>query len=404
MKKITLREGEYYLSLLLAHSPATAIRYGVLTMLRDAMVCAKPPIPMTDQLVEAARPLCEALDVACIEDVPIALAELHGRPSRKASAAMRNPELAEVVRTALDMLDLRKLANRAGVWGPPDALSARLASPLSGEGLTARGELVSQLRARARELYAEWCAPGDVPFNPVPTIAVDGRSRVAAARAWQVPMITGSIPPVPEASSSRHPNRLGRTAAVVAYSAMPAAVDFQCSAPDPWIFESVALLVAVAEAISEPQRTPGLRRGGIEARVDVRVGAPVGDDQFDVDHWWPVLDAWGSHAPETAKAISTAWRLSPGEADVLVWALCSAAVRLATAAAAPTNQARLRTDPWPAFMAEELPRWEEGAESVWALMQSTRTFEQRVSWPGRVAFSLDDESSWPWQPQPEWGV
>lgn len=405
METVTLRKGEYYLRTLLAHSPGTAIRYGVLTMLHDAMASHRPPVLGTEELVKAARPLCDALDVADLDSVPAALAALNGRPPRKVSAAMRSPELVDAVRIGLDMLGLLGLANRAGAWAPPSAQEARLASPLSTEGKAARAKLAGQLRTRARELIAGWAAAGG-EFVPSVSVVVDGRSRVAAARAWQVPMITGTVPAIPEASSSRYPNRLGRTAAVVAYSSMPSALDSRCCVDDLWLFDSLALLVAAAESVSEPQSYPGLHRGSADACVEVRVGEPLDKEKhFDFGHWWTVLDAWGSHNPKVAKALHTAWRLSTAEADVLVWALCAVAARLATGASAPMARGKsMAGDPWPAHLDAELPRWEEGAASVWALMQSTRTFEQRVSWPGQVAFTLDDESSWPWQPQPEWGV
>lgn len=396
MENITLRRGDFYLRELLAYAPGTALRHSVLTMLRDALVSSNEPDDMIRRLEHAAAPLCEALGVLDLDEIPDALRALEGRPGRKVSAAMRSAELAGVIRIILDGFGLLKLADRVGTWGPPQAAAAELGLPLSDQAMAARAQLVVQLRQRAEELHAEWQRQHAVLRCSIP---IDGRSRVAAARAWQVPMITGSVPSAPEATSSRYPNRLGRTAAVVAYSAMPAALDGRCCAPSSWVFESLALLVAVAESVSEPVRRPGLLRGsGVDSRVVVRVGGEVGDEQFDLDYWWTVLDSWGSHSPAVARAVSTAWRLSLVEADALVWALCSVAVRLAVAAAAPNSERRLMDpDPWPGFVREELPRWDVGAQSVWALMQSTRAFESRVVWPGDVSWSLGDVSSWPWQ-------
>jgi hypothetical protein len=397
MEKITLSDGEFYLRTLLDHSPATAARHGVLTMLHDAMTCAR--VPVADDLLVAARPLCAALGVPDIHAVPGAMRELQGRPPRAVAAALRSPEMVDAMRMGLDMLGLIKLSNRVAQWGPTDPADAdQSALPLSTEGRVRRRELVEALRTRTAELITEWERVGAV-MNP--GAPMDGRSLVAAARAWQVPMINGVVPPRTLASSARHANRLGRTAAVVAYSSMRKALMADCSAPDRWVFEAVALLVAVGESITPPGWSPGKWGQAGSVAVAVRTGQRIGDESFGPDAWWPVFDAWGTHTARVAKSIPTAWKLSPVQSDVLVWALCSVAVRLAVAASAPVVVSRGRTlsaqpDQWPAHRDAELPRWEAGARSVWALMQGGRPFESWTAFPELLTPELSVDHSWPW--------
>jgi hypothetical protein len=399
MEPITLRDGGSHLARLLNHSPVTAARNGVLNMLYDALTSANPPVPMYEELATAAAPLCAALGVPDLESVPDALCALEGRPPRAVAAAVRSPELVTAMRDSLDMLDLPSLASRVAQWGPMNpADPPSSALPLSKAGRAARGELVAQLRERTAELMAEWIR---VDVQMCPGAATDGRARAAAARAWQVPMITGSVPALPQASAALHPNRLGRTAAVVAYSSLPKAMSDACSAPSRWVFEAVALLVAVGESLRPENWMPGAwgSRDG-SARVAVRTGESISLESHGPDAWWPVFDAWGTHQVRIAKSIPTAWKLTTVEADVVVWALCSAAVRLATAASAPLKMLGRSVvepvDPWPAHRDVELPRWTQGARSVWALMQSARPFQEWTAWPELMTPELGVDHSWPW--------
>jgi hypothetical protein len=400
MVNVTLRDGERHLSRLLSHTPVTAARNGALNMLYDALASASPPVPMIDELTAAAVPLCEALKVPDLDAVPAALCALEGRPPRAVVRALRSPQMVDAMCTSLDMLGLIELSGRVAQWGPVDPSNPSMSAlALSGSDREQRGQLVGQLRARTAELIAEWERVGVVMRPGTP---MDGRSLVAAARAWQVPMVNGEVPPRTRASAALHPNRLGRTAAVVAYSSMRKALSSDCSAPDRWVFEAIALLVAVGEAISRPPEEEGYAWGDTSGlQVQVRVGQRMGEESFDPDAWWPKFDAWGTHTSRIARSIPTAWKLGSVEADVLVWALCSVAVRLAVAASAPVvvgQGRRLSTesDPWPAHRDAELPRWTEGARSVWALMQSGRPFELWTAFPELVVPALDVDHSWPW--------
>lgn len=400
MEPITLRDGGSHLARLLQHSPVAAARNGVLNMLYDALTSAKPPVPMFDELTAATAPLREALRVPDLESVPDALCALEGRPPRAVVSALRSPELVTVMRDSLDMLGLIGLSNRVAQWGPSDpADPPSSALPMSKTGRVARGELVAQLRERTAELIAEWTR---VEVQMRPGTAMDGRARAAAARAWQVPMITGSTPPVPQASAALHPNRLGRTAAVVAYSSLSRAMSSECSAPSRWVFEAIALLVAVGEALRPEDWMPGVWGSSDgSARVVVRTGRPISLESHGPDAWWPVFDAWGTHQVRIARSMPTAWKLTTIEADVVVWALCSAAVRLAVAASAPlvvhVRSMAEPVDPWPAHCEQELPRWAAGARSVWALMQSARKFQEWSAWPELLTPELSVDHSWPWQ-------
>jgi hypothetical protein len=401
MSNITLRNGEAHLTALLRATPVTAARNGVLGVLYDAMVSQK--MALAPELLKASAPLCAELECADLYGAAEALSALDGRPPKRVTSALRSPEMVTVMRAALDMLELWDLSDRVAAWGPQSATGPGSVLPMSANACAQRTALVDALRARALELQTEWTRLG-LGLSPGP-LMVDGRSLLAAARAWQLPLITGELPPPPIATAAMHPNRLGRTAAVVIYSRLGQAL--RAKVPDEELVEPLALLVAVGEAISSPRRR-GVHRTA-EAmhglvKVAVRNGLPIDDESLGVDTWWPVFDSWGSSSRAVAMAIPTAWRLTDAEGDVLVWALCSVAARIAAVSSVPAEVRNVRVlapvvaDPWPAHREVELPNWEAGARSVWSLMQQPRRFEARTTWPGCISPSLGTDYSWPWRP------
>lgn len=404
---IALRNGENYLATLFRYTPLTAVRHGVLGMTRDALMTTGADLP-AGNLTAAAAPLCSVLGVADLDAVPEALRIMAGRPPRAVTSALRDPKLVRALTTGLDMLGLLQLSDQVATWVPTASV---LPLPLSERGQMERAQMVAALRARCGELIEAWRAAGGVDLAPN-AVPVDGRALTAAARAWQLPLVNGALPPVPTAAAALHPNRLGRTAAIVAFSRARQAMSMSCPAPEEWVFEAIAMVIAVGEAISPasmdlPAST--LRRLAAPSQVPVEVrSGVVGNTGFSLDYWWPIFDSWGSQSATVARAIPTAWKLSTVEADVLVWALCSAAVRLAMAASAPARPTgpAIRmigggavpvVDPWPAHAEAEFSVWVTGARSVWMLMQSARSLETRTVWPGCTAPLLSDDASWPWQ-------
>lgn len=417
MSNITLRNGEHHLRALLRHSPFTAARNGVLAVVHDGLVSIDA-LPAAEDLSEAAAPLTSVLDVPDLDAVDGALCALNGRPPAAVSRALTSPRLVSTLCHSLDMLGAADCSDQVARWGPRNPDRPGEALPLEVADRASRWELVSALRVRTAELLAAWRARGMIISAELAN--VDGRSLTAAARTWQVPMITGTLPPAPEAAAALHPNRLGRTAATVAYSRIGSLV--RSPAPDAAVFEPLALMVAVGEAVSvEDLGTAREGDGEIgmmswnsssaqaavrgQLPVQVRDGHPVRDEAADLNVWWSVFSSWGSTSKRLATAIPTAWRLSAVEADVLVWAMCSAAARIATAASMPSEDAAVRKlgvrhgVSWEDHWAAEFPRWEAGARSVWVLMQKGRRFESRTPWPMLLAPAVDTESSWPWRPR-----
>jgi hypothetical protein len=394
--KLTLSHLDEHLGALLASSPVTAARHGLLGLVHDALL--EDTAFLADVLTDGASDVLAELGVATVYDVPAALRAREGRPPTRIVSALRSPAMVDALHRCLFQVsggnaDVSALALQ---WGP---LSDEPASvvPLRRDDLAARTELVDQLRVRTTEIIAGWrqaqmgLARGGR--------AMDGRTLATAARVWQIPLVTGALPEVaPTATAALYPNRLGRSAAAVVFSRINAAIDayvggFDVSA----IFEPLALLVAIGEAISVSAFTDAHRtlamKGGLPVRV--RCGEPLTDMALDVHSWWPVFSSWGSSARRDAVAIPTAWRLSTAEADVLVWALCSVAVRLAVASTAPRSSS-LSFD-WPAHVAEKLPQWEAGAASLWSLMQRGRRVEKRTEWPATIFPVAKDASTWPWR-------
>jgi len=414
-KHVNLHRGEHYLNALLCHSPVTATRMGVLAMVHDALV-AGGRASTAEQFAEAARPLACALRVTDVYEVDAALRALKGRPPAAVARALTDSQLIDMLCTSLDSLGCMQLSDRVARWGPRDPGDPLEALPLVGDAYAQRHELMQTLQARTQELLDTWRREG--MQVSAQAASIDGRSILAAARAWQVPMINGTIPAIPASASALHPNRLGRTAVVVAYSNLSAAV--RSTAPDTPIFEALALLVAVGESITPPTyagEREGLvvfdntsvlaraRRGELSVRV--RLGEPIEAESCNVDYWWPVFSAWGATSKKLAERYPTAWKLSEAEADVVVWALCNVAVTLAIAGAMPGRQSELKTlgpssasVDWRQHRVEWLPKWAAGVQSVWGLMQRARRFEDRTGCPVALMPPLESPELWPWSTPP----
>lgn len=390
----TLSHLDHHVGVLLHSTPITATRHGLLGLVCDHLEGADRSWAAED-LQTACTDLMALLDVPTVYEIPAALRARRGRPPKAVVAALRAPDVVAALCRGLDELDLGGLYRYAQAWGPQES---GLTVPLAPVDRDRRAALVSALRRRAGEILAAW-REVKVQWR-AESVAVDGRTLVAAARAWQVPMINGEVLSPPESTAARYPNRLGKSAAAVAFARYR---DAHCSqAPHEAFFEPLALLVTVGEAISRGSwEQPDLSRS-LRGYVGLEIpgeGAPVPDSALSVLRWWPVFSAWGASGRREASAIPTAWRLSEAEGDVLVWALCSAAIRLALAGSLPQfDRAQALAGapvPWREHVAAELPGWEAGARSLWALMQSTRDVSKRTAFPGMLLPGSDRES-WPW--------
>ncbi|HZE01404.1 MAG TPA: hypothetical protein VE155_06525 [Pseudonocardiaceae bacterium] len=400
------------LTALLDGSPVSAARYGLLTFAHGLAEYSG------DALVAATAPLRAELGVDTMIEIPAALAALPGRAPRRVSHALRSRELISALVFTLEESGHYSHADLVRQWLMLDLQAGDLAyTNVTGVALTQRQELVDQLMARVAEITAGWQAK-QIRFNSSQAPSVDGRAMVAAARAWQVAALSPkSILSSPTSASAKHANRLGRTAAAVAASRLGTAYGCPVWVLPVGLEEPLALLIAVAEAVlpaGQPAATrtgaPVRRRQGSELEFSVKLGAPVDRDALagSMSGWWPVLDSWGSCSRDVAGAMSTAWRLSPAQGDVVVWALCSAACRLAVSAmvTGAGDDPRLSdvqgAAVWAARVAEFLPSWEAGATRVWTLLHQARRPGDRGSWPGCVFPALDDPSSWPWRPLPDY--
>jgi hypothetical protein len=393
----TLGHLDHHVGVLLRSTPVTAARHGVLGVVHDHLEGDTPLLAA--QFHEACVPLLELLGVPTVYDVPDALRAMEGRPPKKVASALRHPELVSALCSGLDQLGLYDLYALAEAWGPQ---VGEAVVPLTPQGCAQRARLVTELRRRAEQILAAW-TEAKVQWK-AEQVGVDGRTLAAAARAWQVPMINGELLPAPESLAARYPNRVGRCAAAVAFSRYSAAHRSPC--PQEAFFEPLALLVAVGEAISRESWTQGDTSKSLRGYVGMEIPqerAPVLDSAFTVPRWWPVFNAWGASGRREAAAIPTAWRLSDAEGDVVVWALCSAAVRLAVAATMPTSAMRRAPGAapfgWDEHVASALPAWETGARHLWGLMQSTRDVSRRTEFPG-LLFPGAARESWPWMSEP----
>lgn len=379
---------------LLRSRPPTAARNGLLTLL-DAALEETGEVARRADLTAAARPLCEALDAAGVRDVARALAERGGRAPRDAERALRSPGLVAACVSALQGLECPDLAETLRAWAlvdhreiplPPRSLDDAERREFADALLRRAGVIGSAMADRSAGLRA-----GDVP-------AIDGRTLKATAAVWQRPEVTGQEYPAPGTQSARYANRVGRVSAALAFARMRSAL--RSAAPDPMVTDPILLLAAVAETVSPvDQDDPNVRahaaRGDFPAWV--KEGAPK-QQSLRLGHVWNVLDSWGHTSSRRAAAMPLAWNLPPVHADVLVWAVLSAAARLAVAAEREVSELRpLRAATWEEHLAERWPVWESGAQSAWLLMQSGRGELDRTAWPGCLTPALTDSGTWPWR-------
>lgn len=394
---INIAESDYSggLGALLALSPIRAARGGVLSFIRGALTEQTPFLAA--RIDTEAHALTSVLGVETVRDVPEGLANLPGRPPARVSAALRSPGLVEALCMGLDQLGLPELRELVSQWGPTEGGELG-AVPLRAQGLVERTELVDALRERAVQILAAW---GEMSLEIGPDgLRVDGRTLATASRVWQVPVLTGSMQPAPTAAAALYPNRLGRSAAAVAFAKVNEAL--LSEAPVDAFAPSLALLVALGEAITpvdpddEATRVRA-ERGALP--VTVRLHAPVRGMACDVHAWWPFFASWGASERRVAIALPTAWKLSTAEADVILWTLTRAASSLAVAAAAPRRRGRSVTPfDWGAHVAREAPIWEAGASSVCGLMQRGRLPQLRTEMPAGPLPSIHEPDAWPWRP------
>jgi hypothetical protein len=397
---INITDSDYSRSLgaLLAMSPVRAARGGALGVIRGA-VAEQTPF-LAERIEASAAGLTAALSAESVFDVPDRLARLSGRPPVAVTAALRSPEMVEALCMGLDQLGFPELRELVEQWGPQEG-GELAAVPLRPQGLIERAKLIDGLRERAVQILTAW---GEASLEiGLGDLRMDGRTLATASRVWQVPVLTGSMRPAPTAAAALHPNRLGRSAAAVAFAKINEALASE--APIDAVAPALALLVAIGEAItsvsseSEAARVRSARSG---LPVSVRLHAPVRGMSRDVHAWWPFFASWGASERRSVITTPTAWRLSPTEADVILWVLTRVAASLAVAASAPRRRGRLLVPfDWAAHVEREAPIWEAGASSVCALMQRGRLPQLRTKMPSGPLPSVYEPDAWPWRPTGE---
>jgi hypothetical protein len=382
------------LTALLTQPPVRALKGGALGFVTSAVPQDTPWV--ADRIHKAAVDLLTSLDVGSIYDVPDGLARLKGRPPKAVIDAMRSPDLVDAVRGGLCQLGYPDLMDLVSAWGPTGE-GPMATVELSASTLRERTELVDALRVRAQEILAAWGAAG-LEIG-VGSTRVDGRTLAVAARVWQIPLVTGQGGDAPMSVSALYANRLGRSAAAVAF--MKIAQAAATHAPVEAVSGPLALLVALGEAImpgdpdSEVIRVAASKG---ELQPCVQVGGPVVDRSLDVHRWWPIFSAWGSSERRGAVPFPTAWRLSTAQADVFLWVLTRVAVALAVAASAPRRAGYLLVPfDWAAHVEREAPAWVQGADAVCSLMQRGRLPQLRTEMPGGLLPDLGDAGAWPWR-------
>ncbi|MGH3987663.1 MAG: hypothetical protein ACRDTZ_10135 [Pseudonocardiaceae bacterium] len=382
----------------LRSTPLSAARHGLYTWLPRAA-----PEPYLARLHSATEALRDTLGVSDLQDVGAALATRKGKPPRAVMHALTAPELTGLLAEIADHWGHWDLAPCATAWTAVVPSELALSGPAH-EGAHARRELAGALLTRAEVLRSH--LPGHGGLRPAHAPVIDGRTLAAAAAAWQSPLITGSVPRVMPSGAARHANRVGRVSAAVGLSRFSVAL--RAEVPDSWVVDPVLLLAAVVEAITPvgPEEEVRALRGALPLRVPR--GDPSEGSLFP-DRLWPVLDMWGAPKRRMKGVLALAWKLSPVESDVVLWALAVASIRLAvTARYAAGNMAprgAADTSVWEAFRDREAPAWESAAGNAWALLQSARPEHARTSWPGAVFADPGDESSWPWPEVPDpWGA
>lgn len=389
---------------LLRSRPPTAARNGLLTLL-DVALEETEQVARRADLAAAARPLCSALGAADVRDVARALSTSIGRAPRDAERALISLELTTVCADALDSLGCEDLAPALRAWTDTRAHRTAL-PPYTTEAREERRKLAAALLTRAAQLgrvVADRTAGFHWKDAPPPRGdgSVDGRTLRASAGAWQRPEILGYPESTPDTRVARYPNRVGRVSAALAFARMRAAL--RAPAPDEWVTHPILLLAAVAESISpldptDPNAHAQAMRGDLA--VVVRDGEP--DLKFlGMPYIWKTLAHWGHSDSRKSSVLPLAWNLTGNTAwaDVLVWAVCSAAARLSVASEREVRDTRTvhREPTWEDHLAAEWDKWESGAQSAWMLMQSGREPLDRTAFPGRLTPVLTDPATWPWQ-------
>lgn len=386
---------------LLRSQPMTAARNGLFTAL-DAALQAHGHDDYVEGLALTTAPLRRELGATDVRGIAAGLAALTGKPRRAISREVTSPEMVTELGDALDALGAWELSNVVRGWLATSYTEMTFPA-LTSEGRAVRHDLAAELLTRCllfrRVLPA---VTGGLRHDEVP--AIDGRTMSAAARACKTPLFTGSIPEAPRTLASRHPNRVGRLLAAVAMSRAATALS-RSFAADEAVVEPLLLLFVVAECVRPGVPTPDdaalARRGRLLPKV--RRGDPE-PRSLSSSSSWAVLSNWGSVSRASIEAAPTAWKLPPVWADVLLWALCSAAARTALAADYRKPDARGRGSaagdaaalPWEEYLAERLPVWEGPMRNAWGFVQSARSPVDRTDWPGCLVPDLSDESTWPW--------
>lgn len=379
---------------LLRSRPPTAARNGLLTLIDAALEDAGHVARRAD-LTVASRPLVEALDAADVRDVARALAERGGRAPREAERALRSPDLIDACVSALEGLDCLDLVPTLRAWAAPGHREVVL--PPRALDDAERRELADALLRRASQIGAAMAdRTAGLRWADVPKI--DGRTLKATGAAWQRPEVTGQEYPPLVTQTARYPNRVGRVSAALAFVRMRAAL--RSAAPDLMVTDPILLLAAVAETVSpvDPE-DPNVRTQAVQGRFRPRVKEGDPAQRFlRLAHIWEVFDSWGHTDSRKAAVAPTAWNLPPVQADVLVWAVISAASRLAVAAEREVSELRpLREATWEDHLAAEFGKWDAGAQSAWMLMQSGREELDRTAWPAHLTPDLKDAATWPWR-------
>lgn len=381
----------------------TAVAHGFLTLLDEALELTGRDVEQM-ALARAARPLCDALKAPSVRQVAAMLASGPRRIPREVTRLLGAPDLIAAFREALDALGLDELTPGLDSWAIGDHRGATL--PMYRLDDVERRELVDALLLRTeviRQAIAD--RSGGFRWSDVPPI--DGRMLKGPAAGWQMVQITGEGYPPPRENAARYPNRVGRNAAVLAFARMRAALQspVQPPAEDDYVVDPILLLIAVAEAVApdnvaDPNAIALAMQGRLRPRI--RSGAPQAEFLV-LSHVWAVLNEWGNPSRKLSSASPSAWNLSqmPVWADVVVWALCSAAARLVVASEYQTfDSTGLRTSlTWPQHVEREWPKWLDGAESAWKLMQSGRAPIDRTAFPGRLVPDLRRTETWPWRKQ-----
>jgi len=383
------------LDALLSGSPMTAVRYGLVSFVRSLV-----PDVFRFDFDQRLEPLRAVMQARNLQELPDRAAAMRSRASRPIEAVLRSHAVVTTLAQYLED-DFPDQARQIRTWLSTDLSAADIADiVLSSPDVVARARLAGQLLTRAAEIQAGWLTHRVNFVGGFPQ--VDGRALGAAMRAWRVPeLLDGKVIPWVASPTSKYANRLGRVTAAIGLSKARSALEAPASVPTLAVEQSLALIAAVAEAVRVEDASP-MRRADFDGHgtLSPQVGKPVGPGEFcwSLTAVWEVLDAWGSTSERVAKSVATAWRLMPVECDVALWALSVATCRLALAASMPRRLSRGPADEseWTGQVATAGPEWEQGAQRVWALMQSIRPMDKRAPWPGCLWADNTKPETWPW--------